>query len=188
MSYSNVQQRQILTLARESISHGLMSGRTLAVDSRDYDLFLRELACSFVTLRKLGELRGCIGSLSPRLPLVEDIVTHAFSAAFEDSRFPRVAPDELSLLDIEVSILSPQQEISFRTEEELLDQLRPFKDGLTLEDGHHHSTFLPSVWDIIPDKKTFLIKLKQKAGMKSSHWSKTLKAYRYQTTSIQAQQ
>jgi len=90
----------------------------------------------------------------------------------------------LSLLEIEISVLSPQVEIAFNSEDELLDQLNPFQDGLSLEDGYRHSTFLPSVWDVIPDKKTFLMKLKQKAGLSPTHWSDTLKAFRYQTISM----
>ncbi len=184
MSYTDSQQAQLLSLARKSIAQGLVDGRVLSLDTKNYDVSLRALGCCFVTLRKSGELRGCIGSLSPTLPLIEDVVGHAFSAAFEDPRFPKLAQGELSLLEIEISVLSPQVEIAFNSEDELLDQLNPFQDGLSLEDGYRHSTFLPSVWDVIPDKKTFLMKLKQKAGLSPTHWSDTLKAFRYQTISM----
>jgi len=112
---------------------------------------------------------------------VADVVKHAYAAAFHDPRFPPLSAEEFSTISIDISVLTPQQPIDFANEDELLSTLRPGVDGLTIKDGHHHSTFLPSVWKQIPDRGKFLQQLKLKAGLPSNYWSSSLKAYRYTT-------
>ena len=111
-------------------------------------------------------LRGCIGSIEDDGELPVSVAEHAWSAAFRDPRFPAMQEKELNDLSISISILSPKQAIRYDTEQELLDSLRPGIDGLLIEKGKHRATFLPSVWESLPDRGQFLQQLKLKAGMK----------------------
>lgn len=133
----------------------------------------------FVTLLHNGTLRGCIGSLSPRRPLAEDVTANAHSAAFRDPRFPAVTAVELPDIEVQLSILSPQQPLAVSSKAELLDVLEPCVDGLTLEDGTRRATFLPKVWEQLPDPAAFVQQLQAKAGLAPDHWSATLRIWRY---------
>jgi len=116
--------------------------------------------------------------------LVEDVANNAFAAAFNDPRFPALEKQELECLEIYISILSPSEPIYFSCEEDLLKQLRPGIDGLILETGSHRGTFLPTVWQSLPEPEKFLAHLKQKAGLPDDFWSDTLKIQRYTTELI----
>jgi AmmeMemoRadiSam system protein A len=168
-------------LARASIAHGLREGRPLPVDLAGYTAELRAPGASFVTLRKSGELRGCTGTLEPSHPLVVDVAENAFRSAFGDRRFPPLAAGELEELSISVSVLSPLEPIRARSQEELLARLRPGIDGVVLRDGPHVGTFLPSVWESLPDPKDFLDALFRKSLLPPDHWSGTLRFERYTT-------
>jgi len=174
-------QQTLLTLARQAISHGLHHEETFPLDLQQFDSQLTNKGCCFVTLHISGQLRGCMGALSASQALVKDLIEHAYAAAFRDPRFPRVSAEELPKLHIEIAILTPLSPILCHSEAELLEQLQPFKDGLVLEDEHYRATFLPSVWEHLPDKIQFLRELKRKAGMPADYWSDSLKAYRYHT-------
>lgn len=171
----------LITLARASIQHGLEYGRALDIDSKDYDPHLQELRASFVTLKKNHQLRGCIGSLEARQPLINDVAHNAWAAAFKDPRFGPLKADELNEIDIHLSLLSVPTPMSFGSETDLLSKIRPGIDGLILEDNGHKGTFLPSVWEGLPDKKKFWRELKRKAGLPYDHWSDTLRVQRYET-------
>ena len=176
--------RRLLTgLTRRSIEHGLEHGRGLPVCADEFDPPLRALRASFVTLKKRGELRGCIGALAAVRPLVEDVAHNAFAAAFEDPRFPGLRPAELADLDTHISVLSAPEPIAFGDELELLDRIRPGVDGLILTQGRHKGTFLPSVWEQLTDPREFLAHLKVKAGLPADYWSNEIKVERYTTTS-----
>jgi len=138
----------------------------------------------FVTLTIGGELRGCIGSLEAWRPLAEEVAANARAAAFEDPRFPPLTKKELERLEIRISILSPPEEITFTSEEDLLKQIRPGADGLILQEGFRRGTFLPSVWEELPDKERFWAHLKLKAGLPPGYWSDTLRVFRYTTDSF----
>lgn len=181
MSLTKAQQNQLLALARQSIAHGLQTGRPLAVNLDDYPAELRQVRATFVTLERYGQLRGCIGMLEALRPLAEDVAENAFAAAFRDRRFPPLAADELTGLDLHISVLSPAEAIGFASEADLISQLRPGIDGVILQEGGRRGTFLPSVWGDLPDPAEFLKHLKQKAGLPTSYWSDTLQAYRYTT-------
>ncbi|MGR9073183.1 MAG: AmmeMemoRadiSam system protein A [Gammaproteobacteria bacterium] len=169
----------LLKTARESIRHGLKTGKPLPVIPSEFPLALQEKRATFVTLEKDGQLRGCIGMLEAQRPLIKDIAENAFSAAFRDPRFPPVGQDELEKLDIHLSILSPAQPLSFNSEKDLLGQLRPGIDGLILQEGARRGTFLPSVWKSLKTPEQFLRHLKQKAGFEQDYWSETVKVSRY---------
>ncbi len=169
----------LLDVARASIRHGLDHGQALPIHPADYPETLRVSRATFVTLEIGGQLRGCIGALAAYQPLVQDVAAHAYAAAFEDPRFPELRVDELPKLDIHISVLSPPEPLQFGSEAELLAQLRPGVDGLILKFRHYRSTFLPSVWEQLPDPYIFLAQLKQKAGLPLDFWSPELQAERY---------
>lgn len=171
-------------IAQESVQYGLQHGQPLPVDVARYPRPLREPGASFVTLNKYGALRGCIGSLEAHRPLVEDVAHNAYAAAFGDPRFPAVSATELPSLAFHLSILTPAVPMQFESETDLLGQIRPGIDGLVLEDGWHRGTFLPSVWESLPDATQFLQHLKQKAGLPADYWSNTLAVSRYTTESF----
>ncbi|HSO41538.1 MAG TPA: AmmeMemoRadiSam system protein B [Rhodospirillales bacterium] len=155
----------MLALAKESIRHGLETGKALAVNASAFPAPLAEHGASFVTLHQDGRLRGCIGSARAVRPLAEDIADNAFAAAFEDHRFPRLGHGDLDALDISVSLLSQPRPIAFADEGELIRRLRPGSDGLIIAAGSRRALFLPQVWSTIPDASGFLAHLKRKAGI-----------------------
>ncbi|MDT8384974.1 MAG: AmmeMemoRadiSam system protein A [Gammaproteobacteria bacterium] len=171
-------------VARKAVEQGLRQGGHLVVDTPYYPRPLREPGASFVTLKQHGELRGCIGSLEARRPLVEDVAYNAYAAAFADPRFPPLTEQDFSEVDIQLSVLSRAEPIQFDGEADLLRQLRPGIDGLILEDGRHRGTFLPAVWESLPQPAAFLQHLKMKAGLPADYWSDTLKVSRYTTESF----
>jgi AmmeMemoRadiSam system protein A len=176
-------KQQLLQVAAESIRKGLC-GETLAVRAADYPELLRVTRATFVTLQVEDRLRGCIGTLEARRILVEDVAGNAWSAAFRDPRFPALTWPEYERLDIHISILSPPEPMRFSSEEDLLAQLRPQVDGLILEEGFARGTFLPSVWEQVPDPREFLRHLKLKAGLRPDYWSSRIRVQRYTAESI----
>lgn len=182
--FSERDRELLLALAKGSIRHGLQHGRSVPVDAATYTAPLQQQRASFVTLMKQGQLRGCVGHLEAAQPVVSDVAANAYSAAFEDPRFPSVTAAELPLLDIHISLLTPAQLLVVDSEADLIDLLHPGKDGLILEEGHHRGTFLPSVWAQLPDPKAFITQLKIKAGLPAGHWSKNIRVYRYTTESF----
>ncbi|MFP3873532.1 MAG: AmmeMemoRadiSam system protein A [Thiohalophilus sp.] len=179
------QRRQLLAIARQSIQHGLQHGRPLSVDPGDYDETLQHPGASFVTLTLNRQLRGCIGSLEAHRPLVIDVAENAFAAAFRDPRFAPLRADEFPSLEYHISLLNPAEPLQFRDEVDLLKQLRPHVDGLVLEERGHRGTFLPAVWESLPEPEQFWQHLKLKAGLPADYWSDTLKVSRYTVEDIE---
>jgi len=173
------QRRTLLEVAAASIDHGLAHGRALAVAARDYPEPLGEPGAAFVTLTRGAELRGCIGSLEARRALVEDVAENAYAAAFRDPRFPPLSEGERAELSIHISVLSPPEPVAFSSEEALLAGLRPGIDGLVLHEGARRGTFLPSVWENLPEPRDFLRHLKLKAGLPPDYWSDSIRVERY---------
>lgn len=183
MPLSKAQRALLLKLARRSIETGLQQHRPPVVEAAEHPPFDRPGA-SFVTLHRQGALRGCIGSLEAHRPLLQDVAANAYAAAFHDPRFTPLQPQELDDLFIDVSILSAPEALSFDSEQALIGQIHPGVDGLILEEGSRRGTFLPSVWESLPDKVDFLRQLKLKAGLPPDYWSDSLKAWRYTTESF----
>ena len=167
------------SIARESIAHALDHGAPLPVDTDDLPDWLREPRATFVTLEKNGELRGCIGTLDAQYSLAEDVAQHAHAAAFRDPRFPPVTKEEWPELEYHISVLSAPEPLSFTSETDLLNQLRPGVDGLIIEEGRARATFLPQVWEDVSDPIDFLRHLKVKAGLPPEYWSDAIRAWRY---------
>jgi AmmeMemoRadiSam system protein A len=183
MNFSAQQQQSLLRIAVDAIERGLRH-RRYEPELESIDEALRVELASFVTLQLDGQLRGCIGSLEAFRPLAVDVAGNAWAAAFRDPRFVPVTRREAGNLEIHVSVLSVPQAMEFGSEADLLAQLRPFVDGLVLEDEGRRGTFLPSVWESLPDPVDFLRQLKRKAGLPQDYWSDTLRISRYTTRSI----
>jgi len=141
--------------------------------------WLHQNGACFVTLHKHGVLRGCIGSLVAYRPLGEDVVANAIAAAFHDPRFPPLSSDEFGEIDIEISLLSRPEPVRVADEAALITQLRPGVDGVILEYGAHRSTFLPQVWEQLPEPALFLAHLKQKGGLPADFWHPEMRVSRY---------
>jgi AmmeMemoRadiSam system protein A len=174
----------LLDVARQSIEWGLRTGQPLAVDPDAYPAEIAEQRASFVTLRRAGELRGCLGGLVVCRPLVVDVAYSAFGAAFRDCRFPPLQPRELDELEIHVSILSPLEPLSAPDEQALLAAIRPGIDGLVVREGARQGTFLPAVWENLPEPSAFWRELKRKAGLPLDAWSSRWEIFRYTVESL----
>lgn len=183
-AFTTDEQDRLLRLALDSIQYRLAHGRLLLFRIDEFSPRLQQVAACFITLTRNGQLRGCIGSLIPHRTLVEDVAANACAAAFDDPRFPALSNDELEDLDISISVLTPARAMSFTSEQDLLRQLQPHVDGLILSDGYRRSTFLPSVWESLPNRRDFLQHLKIKAGFTPDYWSSSIKVERYTTVSF----
>jgi AmmeMemoRadiSam system protein A len=175
--------RVLLALAREAIAAalGAPEPRTWTVASAERAApWLRAPGACFVTLTQEGRLRGCIGSVRARRPLGDDLRANARAAALADPRFPPLTASELAVTRLEVSLLSAPSPLPAATEEEALAALRPGIDGIILElGGDAHATFLPQVWETLPEPRDFLAHLKHKAGLPPDFWSPELRLQRY---------
>lgn len=165
----------LLTMARNAITAHFGLPQSLAADCPE----LHEIGATFVTLSQHGNLRGCIGSLEAWRPLAKDVQENALAAAFRDPRFKPLSAEELPLTRVEVSLLTPAEPMSFTSEADALAQLHPNVDGVIFTAGHHRSTFLPQVWEQLPDPAVFMAHLKQKAGLPASYWGPDVGLERY---------
>ncbi len=175
----------LINIVRGAIAFGLNTGQPPSIRA-DAALppLLAAQGAAFVTLRRDGALRGCIGSPVAWRPLIVDVAQHAFNAAFKDPRFPALHVLELAGLDLSVSVLTPPEPMRFAGEADLLAQLRPGIDGLNIEDAGRRSLYLPSVWEEIADRRTFLTTLKLKAGLPAGHFSHTFTAQRFRSIEV----
>ena len=132
-----------------------------------------QMACgTFVTLKISGQLRGCIGNLASNETPLSGIRRNAVNAAFHDPRFAPLRAAELDRVEIEVSILSEPKPLSYHDGADLLKKLRPGVDGVTIGLGHASATFLPQVWEQLPEPQDFLAHLCMKAGLAAEAWEK----------------
>ena len=188
IDFSPEQATRLLEIARDSIRHGLVARWPPRVAPADCIGALGERLGGFVTLTKKSVLRGCVGVIEGDKPLAEVVSTAAFNAAYHDSRYPGLTADEFDQILIEISVLSPPQVINVANEAELLATLKPAEDGLILADGECRATFLPKVWEKIPEPARFVRALKYKAGLTEDYWSESICFYRYRTTSVAERQ
>jgi AmmeMemoRadiSam system protein B/AmmeMemoRadiSam system protein A len=165
----------LISRARNAIASAL--GLAMVAEPAHADL--AEPGVTFVTLRRHGELRGCVGGLVAERPLEEDVRRHALAAAFHDSRFEPLAATEFGTTEVEVSLLEPAQPMNASTEADAIATLRPGIDGVILEWRGHRATFLPQVWEQLPQARTFLAALKRKAGLAADFWSHDVQLSRY---------
>lgn len=167
----------LLALARSAIASSFGAG-----SPSDDAPWLAEPGAVFVTLTQGGQLRGCIGSLEAHRSLLDDVTHNARAAAFSDPRFPPLEASDLLRTRIEVSLLSPPELLPPSTEEEVLGLLRPGVDGVILTWHGHRGTFLPQVWEQLPDPGDFLARLRLKAGLPATFWDADVRVHRYTVT------
>ncbi len=170
--YSEEEKETLLDLARSSLENAVKGESSVKKPENLTENMKKERGC-FVTLTKNGQLRGCIGYLEGKSPLYRAVIENARNAALSDPRFPKVEESELRDIKIEISVLTQPEEIEFDTPEELLDTLVPHKDGLILKHGHKRSTYLPQVWEKMPDKLEFLRNLAAKSGSPADSWKES---------------
>lgn len=182
--HSPEQGRLLIALARNAIADEF--GET-CMDLPHPD-WLDEPGAVFVTLTQNGELRGCIGSLEAHRALIDDLHANARAAAFQDPRFPALSRQEFAATRVEVSILSPAEPMRFSAEADALAQLRPGIDGVILEYGRHRATFLPQVWEQLPEPRQFMANLKRKAGLETDFWADNIELSRYQVEKFKEEQ
>jgi hypothetical protein len=180
----SAEKQSLLEIARKSIRHGLFQGGPLSLGDAASHTTLNAVRASFVTLDIEGTLRGCIGSLEAHRALATDVSMNAWAAAFRDPRFPALREHEYPQLDIHISVLSTPAPMDFASESQLLRQLRPGIDGLIIQLDDRRATFLPSVWEMLPQPEGFLSQLKQKAGIGADADLSRLQAWRYRTESF----
>jgi len=166
-------------MASHSIQNGLKGGVEPEIILNNFSSNLRAKRASFVTLRIDGNLRGCIGTLTPKQPLARDVIKNAFAAAFRDTRFQPLNQTEFSKLNYHISVLNPSKKLLLSDENELLEKIVPFQDGIIIKEKTCQATFLPSVWKSVSDPQQFIEQLKLKAGLDKNYWSKDLEFYRY---------
>ena len=171
----------LLHLAREAVS-AAAAGRPLPKpDLSQLPASLTAAGACFVTLERGHELRGCTGTLLARAPLAEEVVRTAAQTALYDPRFNPVRPEEVGKLTIEISVLTPPTRLDMKDPTRLPTMIRPGIDGVTLMRGRYRATFLPQVWEKIPDPIRFLDMLTQKMGLPSRAWAqKGMEAEIYQ--------
>jgi len=184
MEFSNEEKNFLLKLARRSIKTGL-SGENFSISEEEIkgEKLKEKLAC-FVTLEIDGSLRGCIGHLEPVQELYKDVIENAQKAAFQDPRFPALTPEEFEKIEIEISVLTLPEKFEYKSEEELLKYLQNKKPGVILGHGYSQATYLPSVWEQIPEPEEFLSQLCQKAGLPPSAWEEEIEIQTYETIKI----
>lgn len=164
------QKKKLKALARNVIASELGIEKLIDVENEFVDPFYHKERGVFVTLNLDGRLRGCIGNTDPIYPLYEGVMKNAHDAAFGDPRFSPLEVDEFDDLNIEISVLTVPQKVKYSSAKDLLDKLRPGKDGVVIEKERNKATYLPQVWDDIKDKEDFLSSLCMKAGLNPDEW------------------
>ncbi|NMC14440.1 MAG: AmmeMemoRadiSam system protein A [Chloroflexi bacterium] len=178
---SSEERSILLKLARQTIEDYFKFGKKQPIKIDEYSESLQRNGATFVTLTIHGELRGCVGALEAYQPLVEDVRDHAIAAAFDDYRFPPLHYEELKDIEIEISRLTAPQPLTYTDAADLIKKIRPNIDGVILRDGYRKATFLPQVWEKLPDGEIFLSHLCQKMGADPNLWRyKKLEVFTYQ--------
>lgn len=182
--YAPPHRATLLRIARQALEIRLRQGKEPKIDHASFAPALQGQGAAFVTLTNDGRLRGCIGSLAAHRPLMQDVAINAQKAAFDDPRFAAVTLTELDGLRLKIAVLTRAEPLRFGTEAEALSAITPGKDGLILSSMGKRGTFLPMVWDDIPDPADFLRALKRKAGLPPDHWADDLQILRYRAESF----
>ncbi|MDO8388893.1 MAG: AmmeMemoRadiSam system protein A [Actinomycetota bacterium] len=171
--------QRLVHVAEQAVESAVLHGATMHPDVADYPRSLAEPGAAFVTLRRHGRLRGCIGTLVAADPLVVAVADKARAAALADPRFDPVGPAELDDLEVSVSVLSAPRPLVVGDFDGLVVALQPGIDGVVVEAGHHRATFLPSVWEELSQPLQFLDALWRKAGLLPRSWPHGIAISRY---------
>ena len=176
--YTKEQQQILISIARSSIQYGLQTDKPEIINLDDHDSDLQVIRATFVTLKISGSLRGCIGTIEARYPLAKSVAKYAHAAAFRDPRFKPLSEDEFDNITLSISILTPAEPIEFDSDADLINQLNPNIDGLIIKSGQRSATFLPAVWESLPNAEEFLSQLKAKAQIRPDENLTTASRYR----------
>lgn len=172
--------KYVLDIAKKSILSAITGEEFIP---RDIPSVLTQYGASFVTLKRNGQLRGCIGSVYPTKPLILDLIDNARNSAFQDPRFEPLSSEELANLEVSVSILSSIERINFKDERDLLSKIYPH--GIIISERDRRAVYLPVVWEQLPERDVFLNSLKEKAGLPNNYFSRTMEAYKFDTITIE---
>jgi AmmeMemoRadiSam system protein B/AmmeMemoRadiSam system protein A len=179
IAFTDQEQKELIRIARTTLNDYITSGITPKFEALTPKL--KEEYGVFVTLKKKGELRGCIGYVQGFKPLYEAVIDMAIAASSEDPRFPRVTKTELKDIDIEITVMTPLKQISS------IDEISVGKHGIVIKQGGYSGLLLPQVateqgWD----KKTFLQHTCWKAGLPDNAWQdKNTQIYIFSGTIIE---
>ena len=165
-------QAYLLSLARQALETYVRTRKPIQLDASQLDEEIKQQGATFVTLHKHGQLRGCIGTLSAYQPIYMDVIEHAIAAGTQDFRFPSMQENELAHLHYEVSILSNPEPLPYASPEDLVNKLQVGVHGVVISSGFQRATFLPQVWESLPEKEEFLNHLCQKMGVAANAWRK----------------
>lgn len=174
----------LLKLAHDSIKCEFDNSVLIDNSLKEQFPILSEQRACFVTLNLNNKLRGCIGSLVAHRTLFDDIVNNARAAAFNDLRFNRLSYEEFLDIDIEICILTPPKKLEYKNLEDLKQKLIPNKHGVILELDNKRATFLPQVWEQLPNFEAFLSQLCKKAGLDPNKLSGYPKIQTYEVQKI----
>ena len=178
---SEFDRKKLLEIARESITRAVRNEQLIRIKLQEHSQLLRDPGASFVTLTIREKLRGCIGTLEANQPLILDVQEHAVAAAMEDYRFPVVREEELQLINIEISRLTPVHLVDYSTPDNLVSKIRVNVDGVLIKASGRRATFLPQVWEKVPDPEQFLSQLCVKMGAPPDLWrGRDVQIYTYQ--------
>ncbi len=169
-SLSVDERATLLRVARQAITSAVVANKILPIELKEYSQHLLEISSSFVTLTIKGALRGCVGAIEAQSPLVVDVRDHAISAALHDYRFPPLRVDEIPEVSIEISRLTPPEPLFYEHAADLPKRIRSGVDGIVLRRGRDRATFLPQVWDKIPEPEDFISQLCLKMGLPANTW------------------
>ena len=178
---SEIDKKKLLKIAREAITCAVRYEPLKRIKLQEHSQLLRDPGASFVTLKIRENLRGCIGTLEANQPLILDVQEHAVAAAMEDYRFPVVREEELQLINIEISRLTPVHLMDYSTPDDLVSKIRVNLDGVLIKVSGKRATFLPQVWEKVPDPEQFLSQLCIKMGAPPDLWrERDVQIYTYQ--------
>jgi AmmeMemoRadiSam system protein A len=179
-------RRALLQAARHSLEQSARLRAVAPFPAAHYPPDITVWRSSFVTLMIANRLRGCCGRLEAERPLIEDVWHNAYAAGFTDPRFHPLAPEELGDVEIEISVLTPLEPLDVHCTADLLAALTPGQHGLVLASGGERVTFIPHVWESLPDAASFVRELRRKAGWPDEGWERDLAAWRYEAETIAA--
>ena len=180
------QGKFLIKVARKAIEDELFGKGLKRVPLENLPDELKRPGAAFVTITEKGQLRGCIGHIIAREPLIRSVEDNAIAAAFEDPRFFPLRKDEFKDIKIEVSVLTEPKPLKYKDANDLLNKLRPGIDGVIIKKGPYTATFLPQVWEQLPDKELFLSHLCMKAGLPSDEWKRgDLEVFTYQVQAFE---
>lgn len=180
--YTQPEKSFLLKLARKTIEQFFNSKEKLKITDAEVPFDkLKEKRAVFITLTQEDNLRGCIGCLEAERPLYQEVIDKALCAAFQDPRFFPLSREELPNIKICISILTVPKSLAYKDYNDLLQKLTPNKDGVILKKGFASATYLPKVWEELPEKGLFLSSLCEKAGLESNAWQYPLEVATYQT-------